>query len=105
VRTAYIASWLEALKNDKNEVFGAARAAAKATDYILKCEREQTAEPPRTPSASLPRLRSDRFATAEIAVRRFVLKSRAFQRLAGKVFQRHAEMVGHGDSLPACIHG
>ena len=39
--TAYIASWLEALKKDKNEIFRAASAAAKATDYVLKREREQ----------------------------------------------------------------
>jgi hypothetical protein len=31
--TAYIASWLEALKKDKNEIFRAASAASKATDY------------------------------------------------------------------------
>jgi antirestriction protein ArdC len=43
--TAYIASWLEALKKDKNEIFRAASAAAKATDYVLQREREQTAEP------------------------------------------------------------
>ena len=38
--TAYIASWLEALKKDKNEIFRAASAAAKATDYVLHRERE-----------------------------------------------------------------
>jgi putative DNA primase/helicase len=44
--TAYIASWLEALKKDKNEIFRAASAAAKATDYVLKRERQQEAIDP-----------------------------------------------------------
>ncbi len=43
--TAYIASWLEALKKDKNEIFRAASAAAKATDYVLHREQEKVAEP------------------------------------------------------------
>jgi antirestriction protein ArdC len=42
---AYIASWLEALKKDKNEIFRAASAAAKATDYVLHREREKAEEP------------------------------------------------------------
>jgi len=37
--TAYIASWLAALKKDKNEIFRAASAAATATDYVLRKER------------------------------------------------------------------
>ena len=42
--TAYIASWLEALKKDKNEIFRAASAAAKATDYVMHREQEKAAE-------------------------------------------------------------
>ena len=45
--TAYIASWLKALKKDKNEVFRAASAAAKATDYVLN--RERAMEAPEAP--------------------------------------------------------
>jgi antirestriction protein ArdC len=41
--TAYIASWLEALKKDKNEIFRAASAASKATDYVLGKDRAVTA--------------------------------------------------------------
>lgn len=37
---AYVASWLEALKKDKNEIFRAASAASKACDYILSKNRE-----------------------------------------------------------------
>jgi antirestriction protein ArdC len=41
--TAYIASWLKSLKKDKNEIFRAASAAAKATDYVLLKERAREA--------------------------------------------------------------
>jgi antirestriction protein ArdC len=43
--TAYISSWLEALKKDKNEIFRAASAASKATDYVLHRERDKVGEP------------------------------------------------------------
>ena len=36
---AYVASWLEALKKDKNEIFRAPSAASKATDYVLNIDR------------------------------------------------------------------
>jgi antirestriction protein ArdC len=36
---AYVASWIKALKNDKNEIFRAASDAAKATDYLLALRR------------------------------------------------------------------
>jgi len=36
---AYVASWLQALKKDKNEIFRAASAASKATDYVLNVNR------------------------------------------------------------------
>lgn len=36
---AYVASWLQALKKDKNEIFRAASAASKATDYVLGINR------------------------------------------------------------------
>lgn len=36
---AYVASWLEALKKDKNEIFRAASAASKATDFVLNRDR------------------------------------------------------------------
>lgn len=51
---AYIASWLEVLKQDKNEIFRAAADAQRACDYIrehaieveLKTEREPVVETP-----------------------------------------------------------
>lgn len=41
---AYVASWIKALKDDKNEIFRAARDAHKAADFILGLERGKTAE-------------------------------------------------------------
>jgi len=38
---AYIASWLEAHKKDRNEIFRAATTASKAIGFVLKREREQ----------------------------------------------------------------
>ncbi|BAP88361.1 putative uncharacterized protein [Burkholderiales bacterium GJ-E10] len=38
--TAYIQSWAEALKKDKNELFRAANEASKAVDYVLGKEQE-----------------------------------------------------------------
>ena len=34
--SAYLASWLQALKNDKNEIFRAAADAQKICDYVSK---------------------------------------------------------------------
>ena len=39
---AYIKSWLRALKKDKNELFRAALAASKATDYLLQVKKQKT---------------------------------------------------------------
>ena len=39
---AYVANWIRALRNDKNEIFRAAADAAKATDYLLE-SRAKTA--------------------------------------------------------------
>jgi len=39
---AYLNSWLEALRNDKHEIFRAARDAHKATDFLLQLELHQS---------------------------------------------------------------
>lgn len=39
---AYIKSWLKALRKDKNELFRAASAASKATDYLLQVQKQKT---------------------------------------------------------------
>ena len=43
---AYVGSWIKALKDDKNEIFRAARDAHKAADFVLDFERgkERTGE-------------------------------------------------------------
>lgn len=38
---AYVGSWIQALKNDKNEIFRAARDAEKITEYVLNLANEQ----------------------------------------------------------------
>lgn len=42
---AYVASWVKALKNDKNEIFRAAADASKACDFLLEKERAKADEP------------------------------------------------------------
>jgi antirestriction protein ArdC len=41
---AYIASWLEVLKNDKRAIFSAAAHAQKAADYLSRLQPD-TSEP------------------------------------------------------------
>lgn len=38
---AYVSSWIAALRNDKNEIFRAAKDAHKATDYLLGMDRSR----------------------------------------------------------------
>ena len=39
---AYVGSWIQALKQDKNEVFRAAHDAARASDFVLALERDRS---------------------------------------------------------------
>jgi antirestriction protein ArdC len=39
---AYVGSWIEALKKDKNEIFRAAHEASKAADLLLSLERDKS---------------------------------------------------------------
>lgn len=41
---AYVGSWITALKEDKNEIFLAAREAEKITEYVLSLDRERIKE-------------------------------------------------------------
>ena len=43
---AYVASWIKALKNDKNEIFRAASAASDAVDWVLQRQKDKATEPP-----------------------------------------------------------
>jgi antirestriction protein ArdC len=38
---AYVGSWIEALRNDKNEIFRAAHDASAAADFVLSLDRER----------------------------------------------------------------
>ncbi|MGH9632693.1 MAG: ArdC family protein, partial [Bryobacteraceae bacterium] len=46
---AYVSSWIDALKNDKNEIFRAAKDAHIAADFILSLERNKTVENTQVP--------------------------------------------------------
>jgi antirestriction protein ArdC len=39
---AYVGSWIQSLKDDKNEIFRAARDANRAADFLLTLEREKS---------------------------------------------------------------
>lgn len=39
---SYVASWIEVLRQDKNEIFKAAAAAEKITEYVMGLEQERT---------------------------------------------------------------
>lgn len=41
---AYVKSWIKALKEDKNEIFRAAKDAEKITDYVLQLDQDRTKE-------------------------------------------------------------
>lgn len=41
-RAAYVGSWIEALRKDKNEIFRAAHDASAAADFVLSLDRERT---------------------------------------------------------------
>src|SRR6185295_449965 len=39
---AYVGSWVESLRKDKNEIFRAAHDASKAVDFLLALERDRS---------------------------------------------------------------
>jgi len=41
---AYVKSWIKVLKEDKNEIFRAAKDAEKITEYVLQLDQERTRE-------------------------------------------------------------
>ena len=41
---AYVGSWIQTLKSDKNEIFRAAKDANRAADFLLVLEREQSVQ-------------------------------------------------------------
>ncbi len=47
---AYVKSWVSVLKEDKNEIFRAARDAEKITDYVLQLDRDRTRDVDQAPA-------------------------------------------------------
>src|SRR6185295_8736180 len=65
---AYVGSWIQALQQDKHEIFRAAHDASAITDYLLALEREHSvdAERPMSPTASgMPSAGPQPFHSAE----------------------------------------
>lgn len=65
---AYVANWIQALKNDKNEIFRAAADAAKATDYLFELERNNaiTTDPETERETTAPVIQADRVTQARL---------------------------------------
>ncbi|MFL6451382.1 MAG: ArdC family protein [Bryobacteraceae bacterium] len=57
---AYVGSWIEALKKDKNEIFRAAHDASAAADFVLSLDRER-ANTPEKERQSQPERETSRF--------------------------------------------
>ncbi len=51
---AYVSSWIDVLKQDKNEIFRAAHDACKAADFLLALERERSIAAEMPPAVSVP---------------------------------------------------
>ena len=83
---AYIQSWADALKKDKNEIFRAAAEAGKAVDYVLDKERELEVER-RAPERLTPEA-APRVSTAE------------YDAFVGDLFADHDWLKGNGGIEP-----
>jgi len=58
---AYVGSWLDALRKDKNEIFRAAHDASAAADFVLDLDRERRRERDNEKSEPQPERQSTRF--------------------------------------------
>jgi antirestriction protein ArdC len=57
---AHVASWLKALKNDKNAIFKAAHDASAATDFILGMEQDKAVDDPAEAPSPIERVTESR---------------------------------------------
>ncbi len=60
---AYVSSWVEALRKDKNEIFRAAHDASGAADFALSLDRERTKDAVEKKTDSRPEQESSRFVS------------------------------------------
>src|SRR5580704_8914233 len=60
---AYVENWIQALQQDKHEIFRAAHDASAITDYLLAFERERLVEAERSP---IPLARAATIIPAEV---------------------------------------
>ncbi|MGH9343216.1 MAG: ArdC family protein [Terriglobia bacterium] len=59
---AYVGSWIDALRKDKNEIFRAAHDASAATDFVLSLDREREKKLVANKIESQPQRENSRFA-------------------------------------------
>lgn len=62
---AYVKSWIKALKDDKNEIFRAARDAEQMTEYVLQLDRDRSKEMGREQGMPSPDLAAENVELAE----------------------------------------
>lgn len=77
---AYVASWIQTLKNDKNEIFRAAKDAHAAADYLIAFDKElpkdrSPQEPSRTETAELVAAREPAAAAALVTEKQTATES------------------------------
>jgi hypothetical protein len=78
---AYVASWIQTLKNDKNEIFRAAKDAHAAADYLIAFDKElprerSSQEPTRTETAELVAAREPAAGAASVTEKQTATESR-----------------------------
>lgn len=78
---AYVASWVQTLKNDKNEIFRAAKDAHAAADYLIAFDKDlpkdrSSQEPTRTETAELVAAREPAAAAASVTEKQAATESR-----------------------------
>jgi antirestriction protein ArdC len=78
---AYVASWIQTLKNDKNEIFRAAKDAHAAADYLIAFDKElpkdrSPQEPTRTETAELVAAREPAAGAASVSEKQTATESR-----------------------------
>lgn len=78
---AYVASWIQTLKHDKNEIFRAAKDAHAAADYLIAFDKElpkdrSSQEPTRTETAELVAAREPAAGAATVTEKETATESR-----------------------------
>ena len=81
---AYVGSWIQALKQDKNEIFRAAHDASKAADLLLSMDREVSIADQKL-ETDTPELEEMRAETVDLARVRDTLSEQVTQQSADEI--------------------